>query len=551
MAGDLIVVDLIGNSMIVSSLVPGPPGALASPTGTGFIHVTSGTIDAAARAVNLATADVTGVLPYTNGGTGLSTLGSPYAVLQVNSGGTGLQFGTVPLAVVTAPTGSGVAMVASGVWSAAASLGTTKQILVVNAGATAAAWVSLSADVTITAAGAATVNGLQTYAVASTAPSIAGQGLLWSGSAWGPAIVPTSNGVIWRPGGTAGGNVYTTWASAYAAAVLTNGATVIYVDTTDGSATIPSGSYPGYSLLTLAAFNSGNNTCTIADGATLNHWQGVSGLTCVCVAATTSPFIHNDQFILDNHATIQLNAASTVAAFAVANGETLTINCSSGFLSNAAKTTVPVISVANGGTCVLVASSYSAEGQLFTTGNEVGGPSGSTFYLAADDTVTHPTNSLFSGSYTLYKSSYTSLQNSGSATANQVATADGSGNVSWAVPVITAAHGTAAQILVTNSGATASAWVSMSVDATISAAGAVTVASAQAGLISWAATTALETIAATATAPGIIQTTAGSGVTPVGFTITPQAPNAGSGTTASGTPGSLTVALAAPVSTGK
>lgn len=41
-----------------------------TPTGTGFRHVTSGTEDAAARAVNLASADVTGTLPAANGGTG-------------------------------------------------------------------------------------------------------------------------------------------------------------------------------------------------------------------------------------------------------------------------------------------------------------------------------------------------------------------------------------------------------------------------------------------------------------------------------------------------
>lgn len=368
MAGDLIVVDLVGNSMIVSALVPGPPGALSSPTGTGFVHVTSGTIDAAARAVNVATADVTGVLPYTNGGTGLSTLGSPSAVLQVNPGGTGLQFGTVPLAVVTAPTGSGVAMVASGVWSAAASLGTTKQILVVNAGATAAAWVSLSADVTITAAGAATVGAIQ-------------------------------------------GNTVTS-------GVLTKGYYLIASSTTNWVATQMTGDV---------------------------------------TSSATSPGVTSVAY---------LQGASVPA------------------------------------------------GTGLTTGN-----------------VLHVTGASALG--------YGALNLAG-----------GAGYVTGALPATNLAPGTAAQILVTNAGATAAAWVSMSGDATISAAGAVTVASAQSGLISWAATTALETIAATATAPGIKQATAGSGVTPVSFTIAAQAPNAGSGTTASGTGGNVVVALAAPVSTG-
>ena len=145
--------------------VPGVAGPLNSPTGTGFVHTTAGAIDAAARAVNLASngvgGDVTGVAAISNGGTGLSALGTALQVLQVNSGGTALVYGNVPLATVVAPTGSGVAMVASGVWVAAASLGTAGQILVTNSGATAAAWVSASQDATLTAAGAVTVVAAQ------------------------------------------------------------------------------------------------------------------------------------------------------------------------------------------------------------------------------------------------------------------------------------------------------------------------------------------------------------------------------------------------------
>lgn len=44
-------------------------GGGTTPTGTGFPHITSGTQDGAARAVNLASADVTGVLAAANGGT--------------------------------------------------------------------------------------------------------------------------------------------------------------------------------------------------------------------------------------------------------------------------------------------------------------------------------------------------------------------------------------------------------------------------------------------------------------------------------------------------
>jgi len=60
------------------------------PTGTGFRHVTAGVEDGAAAAVNLATADVTGVLPLANGGTNAST-GLTTANGVVTSSGTALQ----------------------------------------------------------------------------------------------------------------------------------------------------------------------------------------------------------------------------------------------------------------------------------------------------------------------------------------------------------------------------------------------------------------------------------------------------------------------------
>lgn len=56
------------------------------PTGTGFVHVTSGVQDGAAVAVNLATADVTGITPIVHGGTGLSAAGADGQVLKSIAG---------------------------------------------------------------------------------------------------------------------------------------------------------------------------------------------------------------------------------------------------------------------------------------------------------------------------------------------------------------------------------------------------------------------------------------------------------------------------------
>lgn len=71
------------------------PAAFTAPGGTGFIHVTSGTMDGTARAVNLNSSDITGILNYTAGGTGLSTLGSALQVLRTNAAGTAIEWGTI------------------------------------------------------------------------------------------------------------------------------------------------------------------------------------------------------------------------------------------------------------------------------------------------------------------------------------------------------------------------------------------------------------------------------------------------------------------------
>jgi hypothetical protein len=64
-------------------------------------NITSGTLNAArigSASIDLTT-KVTGVLPYANGGTGLSSLGSAGQALKVNSGGTALEFGDVSISL--------------------------------------------------------------------------------------------------------------------------------------------------------------------------------------------------------------------------------------------------------------------------------------------------------------------------------------------------------------------------------------------------------------------------------------------------------------------
>jgi hypothetical protein len=126
-------------------------------SGTGFLHVTGGVWDSAAANVNLAS-EVTGVLPTANGGTGLSAIGANHSVLT--STGTALAF---------------VATLAASVLPA----------------------ISITGDVFGSGAGgsiATTVEALQGYAVATTAPTM-NYVLTWNGSAWAPAASGGGGGI--------------------------------------------------------------------------------------------------------------------------------------------------------------------------------------------------------------------------------------------------------------------------------------------------------------------------------------------------------------------
>ena len=138
----------------------GPAGAAVGTAGTGFLHYTAGVADNPARAVNLATGDVSGILPLAEQaaptGTGFATVtagawDAAAAAYPIGfaKGGTGT---TALAAGVVKSTGSALA---------AAGLGAGLQVLRTNAGATDVEWATPNAGtitgITSTGAGAGVV----------------------------------------------------------------------------------------------------------------------------------------------------------------------------------------------------------------------------------------------------------------------------------------------------------------------------------------------------------------------------------------------------------
>lgn len=76
--------------------IQGVAGDGLDVTGTGFIRVESDVVQGVAEAVDLAGGStyITGTLPYTNGGTGLSDLGTSLQVLRTNAGATAMEWAT-------------------------------------------------------------------------------------------------------------------------------------------------------------------------------------------------------------------------------------------------------------------------------------------------------------------------------------------------------------------------------------------------------------------------------------------------------------------------
>jgi len=218
-------------------------------TGTGFVHVTIGVTDSAARAVNLASVDVTGTLAVANGGTGLASLGTSGYVLT--------------------STGSAMA------WAAAATVAITAltgDVTATGPGSTAATVVRVN-GATVPAAGSL-VTGNAAYVTGASALTYSALNL-GGGSGWVTGSLPALN---IAPGTDAqmlltsnSGTLAPVWASMSGAATITH-AGVVTVNL--GAGATVTGSLP---VLNIVAGTVGYVLTSVSAGGGTASWQPASG----------------------------------------------------------------------------------------------------------------------------------------------------------------------------------------------------------------------------------------------------------------------------------
>lgn len=116
-----------------------------------------------------------------------------------------------------------------------------------------------------------------------------GFGVIGGGGGGGGAVTRNGNDFVYRPGGTAGGNVYTSQATLNAAVAAARGARRILIDTTMGAAvwdtTMDFGTEQGPVEVLGTASVVGVTALTIADGANI---RGVSRWTDLAITVTST-----------------------------------------------------------------------------------------------------------------------------------------------------------------------------------------------------------------------------------------------------------------------
>lgn len=442
---DLVLVDANGAAVILTEQIQGPPGAsFAAISGTGFVHVTGAALDPAARAVNVASIDITGILPISNGGTGLSAIGGNGTVLTSN--GTAAAWAAITPTLITP--------------------GTAGQVLISSVTPTAV-WTSLAGDVSasVVTPGSLTVTGIRGVSV------------------------PTPSGTNTSPIYTAGSITWGVPTPTLTQDVSISGTAVTVLQAQDGACTVsPSGGLYG------GLGPNGGGGARLSPFF-LGAYQGASGTTALGLGASTvvlsgDHLVGTSKFTIlgDGDASVGGPNGTYIGTGGV--GGTGGIYFCNQYASNASSSSTIWGSV-QGQTGGFASWQLGAGAQHFGGGVNVIGIS-----AVATVPVSNP------GTASVVAWAGASTANAGH---SSLFFRDDNGGV-HDLSLIPSAAGTAGQLWIGQSASTLPLWTTVTGDWSITAGGAATITQLRAGAVLVAVTTGALTWAATAT-PSLSQAT--------------------------------------------
>ena len=137
------------------------------------------------------------------------------------------------------------------------------------------------------------VTGLRGRSLSATVPAN-GQTLLYNSglNQWEPSLAGDTTAFVFQPGGTAGKNIFTSWAILTAALSTYDGPVNIVIDDSFAAATIPVGVWDLDYRATLISHNtniSPPTVLTLPDGAVLRNLAAIRGQINVVFQGTTAP----------------------------------------------------------------------------------------------------------------------------------------------------------------------------------------------------------------------------------------------------------------------
>jgi len=153
--------------------------------------------------------------------------------------------------------------------------------------------------------------------------------MTYAGESSGGDGYAANSSFIFKPGSSNNGNQYNTWSTLWTAVGLTTSAVTILIDSSLGTASIPSGTYNFEHRVYLSGNLARQNVLELAEGSNINNLCKISNaLTIDCKATSVIPMSLSDDSILILENNVILKSTGSVSALDVTGDVTIHLDSS-------------------------------------------------------------------------------------------------------------------------------------------------------------------------------------------------------------------------------